>query len=65
MQRIEMLRNDSKMFFFNLKFLKDTKELHIGDGSDTDHLTYVFVIQTLIWNLSVALVFCCDLITVT
>jgi hypothetical protein len=42
MQRIEMLRNDSKMFFFNLKFLKDTKELHIGDGSDTDHFNLCF-----------------------
>jgi hypothetical protein len=29
--------SDSEMFFFNLKFLKETKELHIGDGSDTDH----------------------------
>ena len=29
--------SDSEMFFFNLKFLIETKELHIGDGSDTDH----------------------------
>jgi len=29
--------SDTEMFFFNLKFLKETGELHIGDGSDIDH----------------------------